>query len=160
MAETIQPTGDVGEEPIDSQMDEDVQEKDALQANLAWKEHTLEYKRKVLAQFKEVDQFVVGSYIDAKDTEQNWCVAKIEQIKGPSVYVNFDGWGYKWQSVSTATYYDLFVQWHKMYGYNVAAFRTWSMPYTGQQQTVAIRNKMDFSIEELREVNVTFCRGN
>jgi hypothetical protein len=36
-------------------MDEDVQEKDALQANLAWKEHTLEYKRKVLAQFKEVD---------------------------------------------------------------------------------------------------------
>ena len=58
-------------------------------------------------------------------------MAKIEQIKGPSVYVNFDGWSNKWQTVSKNNNLIL-VQWHKMYGYNVAAFRTHSVPYTGQ----------------------------
>jgi len=34
----------------------------------------------------------VGSYIDAKDAMQTWCIAKVLQIDEEKVLVNFDGW--------------------------------------------------------------------
>ncbi len=44
---------------------------------------------------------VPGSYIDAKDTVENWCVANVLKVDGGDVTVNYDGWSSNYDMVRT-----------------------------------------------------------
>jgi len=40
-----------------------------------------------------------GSFIDAKDTVDNWCVATVTKVQNGEVTVNYDGWSHKYDFV-------------------------------------------------------------
>ena len=70
----------------------------------------------------------LGRFIDAKDSVQSWCVARVLKIddKSGRVQVNYDGW---------SSTYDA---WLYVNSSKVAPFRRMTPPYTGQKKT-AIR---------------------
>lgn len=50
----------------------------------------------------EIKDFLTkGTLIDAKDSMNNWCVAKIIEFfpKEERVYIRYDGWAEKWNDV-------------------------------------------------------------
>ena len=52
-------------------------------------------------EYDPISDFKVGSYIDAKDTVNSWCVAVIKEITETRITLGFDGWSNKWDE----TYY-------------------------------------------------------
>lgn len=71
-----------------------------------------------------IDYLAVDTYVDAKDTVNNWCVAIVKGINHDerTVRVGFEGWSSK---------YDIEV---KRTSNKIAPFRTHSFGYTGQQK--------------------------
>jgi hypothetical protein len=67
-----------------------------------------------------IANFKIGSYIDAKDSVNNWCVGVVTDIDSTKVSVRFDGWSTKWNDT------------HLIQGPKVAPFRRFSRGYTGQ----------------------------
>jgi len=93
---------------------------------------TLDEKKGLLDKYAYMDYFTKGSFIDAQDTTSAWCLAKIAEVKGNELLVNYDGWSNKWNV------------WFKIRTYKLAAFRSRSVGYSGQNK-VAIRNDFEFS---------------
>lgn len=73
--------------------------------------------------------FKIGSFIDAKDSVNNWCVATITEINDNKVTVSFDGWSSKWKDT------------HLMRGPKIAPFRRYSYGYTGQAKAAIRENR-------------------
>lgn len=57
-----------------------------------------------------------GTYIDAKDSMSNWCVANIIEVcnDDDTIRVKFDGWGNRWN------------EWYKFTSSKIAPFRKFS----------------------------------
>jgi len=64
-----------------------------------------------------------GYWIDAVDTIQQWCLAKIVDVTERSVKVHYDGWPSRWDA-------DL-----KVTGSKISPFRKETKGYTGQVKT-------------------------
>ena len=66
--------------------------------------------------YDPTSEYKIGSFIDAKDTVNSWCVAIIKDINTESkrITIGFDGWSGKWDE----TYYYT--------GFKVAPFRRYS----------------------------------
>lgn len=79
------------------------------------------------------------SFIDAKDSMSDWCVAQVLEIDLPvgSVTVNMDGWGAKWNST------------YPLQSSKLAPFRKHSQGYTGPKRTT-LRN-WSFALCEVTE---------
>jgi hypothetical protein len=73
----------------------------------------------VLKKYNYTSYFTPGSYIDAKDTCDNWMVAKIIKTDGKNIEINFDGWNKKWNLT------------YNMASRKVAAFKNQTPVYTG-----------------------------
>jgi hypothetical protein len=58
-------------------------------------------KTKQKKKYDITDDLLEGSYIDAKDSVQSWCLAQIiERCDSDStIKINFDGWSHKWDEV-------------------------------------------------------------
>lgn len=63
---------------------------------------SLENKISLLKKYVPQDYYKVGAFVDACDTTDAFCFAKIMQINASqgNVCVNFDGWSNKWDLVS------------------------------------------------------------
>lgn len=57
--------------------------------------------KKPLKKLEIKDFLSKGTYIDAKDSANNWCVAIILEVfsKEEKVMIRFDGWAEKWNEV-------------------------------------------------------------
>ena len=57
-----------------------------------------------------------GTYIDARDSMNNWCVAHILEVcnDDDTIKVRFDGWGSRWN------------EWYKFTSARIAPFRKYS----------------------------------
>ena len=64
------------------------------------KQLSLEDKIALLKKFDPAENYKVGSFVDATDTTDTYCLAHITQINGVNLQVNFDGWSNKWDLVS------------------------------------------------------------
>lgn len=75
--------------------------------------------------FGDEDPLAVDSFVDAKDSVNNWCVALVKKInhEDKSVRVSFEGWSYK---------YDTDI---RKASIKIAPFRTHTFGYTGQPKT-------------------------
>ncbi|CAG9317591.1 USP34_6 [Blepharisma stoltei] len=85
--------------------------------------------------------FKPGVFIDAKDTMNAWCVARIIEFypERNAILIRYDGWSEKWD----ATY--------SLSSSRISPFRKNSQLYTGQKK-FAIRS-WEYSEEELERVN-------
>lgn len=45
------------------------------------------------------NHFLIDSYVDVYDSYSTWRVAKILEVTGEHIKVNFDGWAHKWDEV-------------------------------------------------------------
>ena len=72
-----------------------------------------------------MDYLAQDTYIDAKDTVNNWCVAIVKNInhEEKSLKIGFEGWSSK---------YDIEL---KRNSSKIAPFRSHTLGYTGQQKT-------------------------
>lgn len=100
---------------------------------------SLEQKKELLNKYNFTAMLKVGTYVDAADTTNNFLLAKIVDIQGNQVQVNFDGWSQKWNAWYKAT--------------KVYPFRSKAKGYSGQKK-VAIRNHYVFSEEDLARVSL------
>ncbi len=57
------------------------------------------YKSFVLKNYYQID-----SYVDVFDSYSTWRVAKILEVTGDHIRVNFDGWAHKWDEVTFRNY--------------------------------------------------------
>jgi len=82
-----------------------------------------------VVEFGELDYLAVDTYVDAKDSINNWCVGQVKNVNpaDKTVQINFEGW---------STKYDIEI---KRYSNKIAPFRTHTFGYTGQSST-AIRD--------------------
>ena len=81
----------------------------------------------------------LGRFIDARDSVNKWCAAKVVHIdEVTGLTIRFDGWSRKWEDKVSFK------------SSRIAPFRKYSCLYTGQTQT-AIR-EWSYSSEELRKV--------
>jgi len=78
---------------------------------------------------------VVDTYVDAKDQVNNWCVAQVKDVdyEQKTVKLSFEGWSPR---------YDVVL---KVNSTKIAAFRSYTQGYTGQQKN-AFR---EFKIESV-----------
>lgn len=78
-----------------------------------------------LPEINEIDYLAVDTYVDAKDSVNNWCVAIVKNInyEEKTVRLGFEGWSSK---------YDVEL---KRSSTKIAPFRTHTLGYTGQQKT-------------------------
>lgn len=67
---------------------------------------SLDNKIALLKKYVPQDYFKVGSFVDACDTTDAFCFAKIMQINPAqgNLQVNFDGWSNKWDLVSGVSF--------------------------------------------------------
>jgi len=80
----------------------------------------------------------VNRFIDARDSVNKWCAARVVQVNEASLTLRFDGWSRKWdERVSFKSS-------------RIAPFRKYSRLYTGQSHT-AIR-EWTFNSEEIEEI--------
>ena len=92
--------------PIDDMRRQQQLDKIALKAEkeaqecAEFKQMTLDEKKKALDAYNNADYYTKGSYVDAQDTTNQFIMAKIVNIKGTDVRVNYDGWSDKWDYVS------------------------------------------------------------
>lgn len=86
------------------------------------------------------DEFRVGAYLDAKDTLQHWCAARILELGPTMIHLRFDGWSEKW---------DVKVPYASA---RVAPFRLHSVGYTGQKKA-AIREWL-YTIDEVEQAEL------
>ena len=66
----------------------------------SFKQLSLDEKLALLKKYNAVDFYKQDHFIDACDTTDAFCLAKIMQINGSNIQVNFDGWSSKWDLVS------------------------------------------------------------
>ncbi len=80
-------------------------------------------------EFGELDYLAVDTFLDAKDTVNNWCVGQVKNVNPAerTVIIAFDGWSSK---------YDIEL---KRNSTKIAPFRTHTVGYTGQT-SAAIRD--------------------
>eukprot|EP00357_Protocruzia_adherens_P035177 CAMPEP_0115012418 /NCGR_PEP_ID=MMETSP0216-20121206/24723_1 /TAXON_ID=223996 /ORGANISM="Protocruzia adherens, Strain Boccale" /LENGTH=128 /DNA_ID=CAMNT_0002381467 /DNA_START=123 /DNA_END=506 /DNA_ORIENTATION=+ len=89
-------------------------------------------------QFDPDLHYAVGAYVDAKDSVNRWCLAKIIDRNEDMVNVHFDGWSSRWN------------EWYSINSNKVGPFRKYTKGYTGQSK-VALRD-WKFSLAELDEL--------
>ena len=89
--------------------------------------------------YDPTSDFKIGSFIDAKDSVNNWCVARITNLSENKVTLNFDGWSNKWNDT------------HLLKGPKIAPFRRYSYGYTGQAKS-AIRENASFGSEKIQKI--------
>ena len=60
--------------------------------------------------YKFSEHLVVGTYIDAQDTTNRWCVGRVvdRDCTEDTLNVNYEGWHHKWNEVSTFLIFVLF----------------------------------------------------
>ncbi len=68
---------------------------------------TLDEKKKALDAYNNADYYTKGSYIDAQDTTNQFIMAKIVNVKGTDLRINYDGWSDKWDYVSNINHVDM-----------------------------------------------------
>ena len=95
------------------------------------------------------NDFIVDSYIDAKDTLSKWCVAQIIEIDeaNNSVRLHFEGWATRYDEVKLLM---LFLQWIKKNSLRLAPFRRHTVCYTGQNNSTL--RDFKFSYTQINEV--------
>lgn len=92
--------------PIDDMRRQQQLDKVALKAQkeaqecAEFKQMTLDEKKKALDAYNNADYYTKGSYVDAQDTTNQFIMAKVVNVKGTDVRVNYDGWSDKWDYVS------------------------------------------------------------
>ena len=52
-----------------------------------------------LKNYKQTQNYLINSYVDCFDSSSVWRVAKIQNIQGNDITLNFDGWSHKWDEV-------------------------------------------------------------
>jgi len=59
-------------------------------------------KDKPKKKFDPIDFYLKDTYVDCKDSVNNWCLARILERcdDDRTIKVNFDGWSHKWDEVS------------------------------------------------------------
>lgn len=75
-----------------------------MQEEVKVEDMSLDKKIEILKKYNPADYYKEGTWIDAQDTVNAWCLAKIMQIENRSVNVHFDGWSNRWDVVR---YYQL-----------------------------------------------------
>ena len=66
-------------------------------------------KPKPKQKYKFSEYLVVGTYIDAQDSINTWCVGRIvDDYQSDAIKVNYEGWHHKWNEVSTFLIFVLF----------------------------------------------------
>lgn len=100
------------------------------------KKHTKMDKQTSEIAYNPIDDFKEGSFVDARDSVNRWCVAIIKHrfTHQERVTVRFDGWSSSWDETYTIK------------GDKVAPFRRYSRLYTGQIK-FAIRDEK-YSVEK------------
>ena len=78
---------------------EHVMEDSESEAMEAIEEMTLEKKLKVLERYDPADHYLLGAYVDSKDTVSNWCLGHIVKVQNYHVNVHFDAWPTRWDEV-------------------------------------------------------------
>ena len=58
-------------------------------------------REKPKEKFEPIDYYLKNTYIDCKDSVNNWCLGKILERSNDNrtIKVNFEGWSHKWDEV-------------------------------------------------------------
>ena len=97
---------------LDLQQDIDEGDKDDIKENFI-KVEDLPFDKRVeeAKKYFFLDTLRAGLYIDALDTVNSWCLAKVVELDERLVKVHYDGWPHKWDD------------WMKITSYKISPFR-------------------------------------
>lgn len=60
----------------------------------------LDKKLEVLRKYNPYEYYNEGRFIDAQDTVNTWCLAKVVEVDQKMLRIHYDGWSSKWDIVS------------------------------------------------------------